>query len=138
MARYHAQVISATAIAADTGFGWIMSTAATNGFKLRRVTASLTTVGSTSAPPDQQCQLGINRVSSAGTTPTAGTIDKMDGNSNPAIAAFDTAFATPPTLAAADAFKIAVSSRGGYDGYWEGVEEFIVTAGTTNGLAFIN
>jgi hypothetical protein len=138
MARYHAQVQGTTAIAVDTEVCWIMSTSATNGFKLRRVTASLVAAGSAAAPPDQQCVLGINRVTTAGTTPVAGTVAKLDPNTLAATAAFDTAFTGAPTKSAADDYRISISSRGGADLYWEGVEEFVVSAGTTSGLAFVN
>jgi ABC-type branched-subunit amino acid transport system substrate-binding protein len=135
VARYSTQVKSAAALAVDTGFGWLMANAA-NGYKLRRVTIGVSAAGT---PTSQQVTVGINRVTSAGTTPTAGaTPGKLDPNSAAAGAVFNTAYATAPTATAADQFRVSFNSQSGVDLPWEGLEEFGVALGTANGLAFIN
>ncbi|MFC3986793.1 hypothetical protein [Streptosporangium jomthongense] len=136
MARYSAQVESAAALAVDTGFAWLMASAA-NGYKLRRVT--LGCVAGATTPTSQQLVVGINRVTSAGTTPTAGmTPGKLDPNSAAAGAVWNTAYSAAPTNTAADQFRIPFNSQSGVDLPWELLEEFAVALGTTNGLAFIN
>lgn len=135
MARYTMQVESAAALAVDTGFAWIHSSA-NNGYKLRRVT--LGCVAGTGAPTSQQLVVGINRATNAGTTPTAGTVHKLDPNSAAAGSTFATAFATAPALTATDAFRLAFNSQSGVDLPWELLEELVVSVGTANGLAFMN
>lgn len=143
MARYKTTIQSSTAIAADTAFFYLMSVAG-NGFTLIRVTASLVTAGSSSAPPDQNCILGI-AVSTAGPTgaATTTTVTKMKPiyPTNQAIAA--SSFATTnPTFGAgtADSHRIDVSSRGGYEGLWEPAagQDWDINSGVTNGLVFVN
>ncbi|HEY9414788.1 MAG TPA: hypothetical protein VIQ30_08535, partial [Pseudonocardia sp.] len=43
-----------------------------------------------------------------------------------------------PTLTTPDQYKLAFNSQSGADLPWEGVEELIIGAGTTDGFAFIN
>lgn len=136
MARYSAQVKSSTALAVDTAFAWLMAPAG-NGCKVRRITIGL--VAGATVPTSQQVTVGVNRVSTAGTTPTAGmTPAKLDPNSAAAGMIWDSAFATPPTPNANDQFRVSFNSQSGADLPWELLEEFVVAAGTTNGLAFIN
>jgi len=135
MGRYSAYVESSAAIAVDTAFAWLMAPAG-SGAKLRRVTVGC--VAGAAVPTSQQLVVGINRVSTAGTTPVAGTIGKLDPNIATAAMSFDTAFTGAPTLAGSDQFRIPFNSQSGADLPWEGVEEFIIAAGTTNGLAFVN
>lgn len=137
MARYNAQIESAAALAVDTGFAWLMAPAG-SGCKLRRVTLGVATTTAV-VPTSQQIVVGINRVSTAGTTPTAGnTPNKLDPNSATAAMVWDSGFVTPPTLGTSDAYRIAFNSQSGADLPWELLEEFIVAAGTANGLVFIN
>lgn len=135
MARFSAQVTSAAALAVDTGFAWLHASANT-GFMLRRVTLGV--VAGAATPTSQQLVVGINRVTTAGTTPTAVTAHRLNPNSAAAGATAASAFATPPTLSAADQYRIAFNSQSGVDLPWEMLEEFAVTVGTANGLAFIN
>lgn len=136
MARYSAQVKSTAALAVDTGFGWLMASA-NNGYKLRRVTLGV--VAGTSTPTSQQLTVGINRVTTAGTTPTAGmTPAKLDPNAAAAGAVWNTAYSTAPTNTANDQYRVSFNSQSGVDLPWELLEELIVSSGTTNGLAFIN
>jgi hypothetical protein len=142
MSRYRTSFTSASAIAVDTAFGGIACTA-TGGFNLRRITGGLVTVGSTSAPPDQDCLLGIAAATAAGTggIATTPTTTLLNQNSVPAIM---TPWLTYTTLAptfsatAADPFQIPVSSRGGWDLLWEAQEEWQILKGTANGLVFVN
>jgi hypothetical protein len=143
MARYRTTVLSSTAIAADTAFYYLMSVAG-NGYSLLRVTASLETVGSSSAPPDQDCVLGIAPATAGPTgAPTTTTVTKLKPiyPTNQAVSA-TTYATTSPTFGAAtaDAHRISVSSRGGYEGIWEpsGGQDFDVNSGVTNGLVFVN
>lgn len=136
MSRYAVQVKSAAALAVDTGFGWLMSSA-NAGYKLRRVTLGV--VAGATTPTSQQLTVGINRVTTAGTTPTVGmTPAKLDPNSAAAQAVWNVAYATPPTNTAADQFRASFNSQSGMDLPWELLEEFRVNLGVTNGLAFIN
>lgn len=136
MARYAVQVESSAALAVDTEFAWLMAST-NNGYKLRRVTIGV--VAGATVPTSQQVVVGINRVTSAGTTPTAGmTPAKMDPNSAAAGSAWNTAYSSAPTKTAADQYRVAFNSQSGVDLPWELLEEFIVSSGTTNGLTFIN
>jgi hypothetical protein len=136
MARYAAQVESAAALASATGFGWLMASA-NNGYKLRRCTLGVR--AGTGVPTSMQVVVGINRVTSAGTTPSAGmTPAKLDPNSAAAGAVWNTGYATPPTTTANDQYRIAFNSQSTVDLPWELLEEFVCASGTTNGLAFIN
>lgn len=135
MARYACQVKSAAALAVDTGFAWVHASAG-NGYKLRRVTLGV--VAGAATPTSQQVTVGINRATNAGTTPTAATMHKLDPNSPAAGATAASAFATAPTLTATDQYRVSFNSQSGVDLPWELLEEFIVSAGAANGLAFIN
>jgi hypothetical protein len=136
MARFNVTVESAAALAADTAFGWLRPVAGV-GFKLRRITVGI--IAGAATPTSQQIELGINRVTTAGATP-GGAIaaNKMDPNSAGAQAVFNTTYGTPPTLGTTDQVKVAFNSQSGADLPWEGVEELVVAAGTTDGFAFIN
>lgn len=136
MARYNASVESAAALAADTGFAWLRPVS-TAGGKLRRVTLGV--LAGAASPTSQQIEVGIARTTNAGTTPGGSvTGAKLDPNSPAASCLFHTTYATPPTLTSPDQYKIAFNSQSGVDLPWELLEEFIIAAGTTDGLAFIN
>jgi hypothetical protein len=136
MARYTATVESSAALAGDTAFGWLRPITGT-GCKLRRVTVGI--LAGTSTPTSQQIELGIARTTNAGTTPGAPvTGAKLDPNSAAASCLFNTTYATPPTLTSPDFYKIAFNSQSGADLPFEMLEEVILAAGTTDGLAFIN
>jgi hypothetical protein len=136
MARYSVQAKSAAALAVDTGFGWLMASA-NNGGKLRRVTLGV--VAGATVPTSQQVTVGINRVTTAGSTPTAGmTPAKLDPNSAAAGSVWNTGYTTPPTNTANDQYRVSFNSQSGADLPWELLEEFIYSAAVTNGLAFIN
>jgi len=136
MARYTATVESAAAIAADTAFAWLRPVAGSGG-KLRRVTVGC--VAGTGVPTSMQAQLGIARITNAGTTP-GGSITgaKMDPNTPIASCLFHTTYATPPTVTSPDGWKVPFNTQSGADLPWEGIEELIFAAGTTDGFAFFN
>lgn len=142
MARYRTQTIGSTATAVNTAIGCYLMAAANNGFSLKRCTVGLVTVGSTSAPPDQNCVLGIAPATAAPVgAATTLTVTKMKSwyGANNAVAA--SSFATTnPTFAAqtADAHTIELSSRGGYEGVWEVPQEWDILNGTANGFVFVN
>ena len=136
MARYTSTVTSAAALAVDTGFAWLRPVAG-SGCKLRR--ATLGVVAGATTPTSQQLVVGINRVSTAGTTPgTAIGWTKLDPNSPAASCLLIPSYATPPTVGAVDAVRIPFNSQSGVDLPWELLEEFIIAAGTTDGFVFIN
>jgi len=136
MARYNATVESAAALAADAGFAWLRPVA-TAGCKLRRITVGV--LAGTGAPTSQQIEVGLARTTNAGTTPGGSvTGAKLDPNSAAASCLFHTSYATPPTLTSPDQYKVAFNSQSGVDLPWELLEEFIIAAGTTDGIAFIN
>jgi len=142
MARYKETIISATAIAVDTAFFFLMCPAG-QGFNLRRLEATLCTVGSAGAPPDQNGVLGISLATAAGVGAASNTGTVVKGKAQyPADATIAaTSFATTaPTFgaAAADPWQGACSSRGGIFDNWEQPDEWEVAAGVTNGLVFVN
>ena len=136
MARYNATVESSAALAGDTGFAWLRPVAGVGG-KLRRVTLGI--LAGTGAPTSQQIEVGLARTTNAGTTPGGSvTGAKLDPNSAAAAMLFHTSYATPPTVTSPDQYKVAFNSQSGVDLPWELLEEFIISAGTTDGIAFIN
>ncbi|MGW0805954.1 hypothetical protein [Nonomuraea sp. NPDC002799] len=136
MARYAAQVESSAALAVDTGFAWLMASASA-GYMLRRVTIGC--VAGAGVPTSQQVVVGINRVTTAGTTPTAGmTPGKLNPNTAASSAVWNTAYSAAPTNSAADQWRIPFNTQSSADLPWELLEEWSVTLGTANGLAFIN
>lgn len=138
MARFRTSLVSASALAAGTGFLWLMG-AATRGFYLRRVTLGVVTTTAV-VPTSQQVQVNITPVSTAGTTPVANAagISALNAslNATPLIAA-DSSFATPPTLTGAP-YTISFNSQSAVDLPWEQSDEWLVLLGTANGLAFTN
>lgn len=137
MARYTGAHASAAALANDTGFGWLMGVAGAGG-KLRRVILGVRHTTAATAVTDFQTKVGINRVTSDGTTITAGTIHKADPRHPTANLRYATAWATPPTLAAADFFTIPFNAKSGVDIPAEFLEEFWVDNLATDGFAFVN
>lgn len=141
MSRYRSTYLSATAVGVDTAFGYLMCPAS-GGYNLRRITGGLVTVGSTSAPPDQNCLLGI-AAATAGPTgaATTTTTTLLNQNSVPSLMIAASSYATTnPTFSAtaADPVQIPVSSRGGWDLLWEAQEEWQILKGVTSGLVFVN
>jgi hypothetical protein len=136
MARYTSQLESTAALAVDTGFAWLRPVAGV-GCRMRRVTIGC--VASVGAPTSQQLVVGLVRTTNAGTTPgTAIVTNKLDPNSAAASCLLIPSYATPPTVAAADAYRIPFNSQSSADLPWELLEEFYITQGTTDGIAFIN
>lgn len=136
MARYTATVESSAALGADTAFAWLRPIAGVGG-KLRRVTVGC--IAGTGTPTNQNLQLGIARCTNAGTTPGgAVTGAKLDPNTAAAQCVFNTTYATPPTVTSPDQYKIPFNSQSGADLPWEGIEELVFAAGTTDGFAFYN
>lgn len=136
MARYTATVESSAALAGDTGFAWLRPIAGVGG-KLRRITVGV--LAGASTPTSQQIELGIARITNAGTSPGGSvTGAKMDPNSAAASCLFHTSYSVAPTVTSPDFYKIAFNSQSGADLPWEAVEEVVFAAGTTDGFAFIN
>jgi hypothetical protein len=136
MSRYTSQLESSAALAVDTGFAWLRP-GASAGAKLRRVTIGV--VAGATTPTSQQVVVGIVRTTNAGTTPgTAIATNKLDPNSGAAACSLIPSYATPPTVASADAYRIPFNTQSGADLPFELLEEWIIGAGTTDGLAFIN
>ncbi len=136
MARYTSQLESVAALAVDTGFAWLRPVAGI-GFKLRRITLGV--VAGATTPTSQQVVVGVVRTTNAGTTPgTAIVVNKLDPNTAAAGCTLIPSYATPPTVAAADGYRIAFNSQSGVDLPFELLEELIAAAGTTDGFAFIN
>jgi hypothetical protein len=137
MARYTGVVASSAALANDTGFAWLMGTA-NGGGKLRRVIIGVRHTTAATAVTDFQTKVGINRVTTAGTTPTGGTETPTDLNHGAARMEFDTGFATPPTLGGVDTMTIPFNAKSGVDLPAEFLEELVVSKLATDGYAFIN
>lgn len=139
MGRYTAQVTSSAALADDTAFAWLMGTANSGGL-LRRVILGVRHTTAATAVTDFQCKVGINRVTSAGTTPTGGTENLMAARHGAARMDFDTAFATPPTQGAeaTDILTIPFNAKSGVDLPAEFLEELEISKLATDGFAFVN
>ncbi len=142
MGRYHVKIQSATAVAVDTAMLFLMCPAG-SGYNLKRVDASLATVGSASAPPDQNCVLGIAPATAGptGAPSLTGTVTLLNQNYPPALAIAATSYATTaPTFgaSASDPYQISCSSRGGGVLNWEQPDEWQVIKGVTQGLVFVN
>jgi hypothetical protein len=142
MGRYHAKIQSSTAIAVDTAFFYLMCPAG-SGYNLKRVDASLATVGSASAPPDQNCTLGIAPATAGptGAATLATGFGLLNQNYPAATAIYATSFATTnPTFGASstDPYAISCSSRGGGVLNWEQPDEWQVLKGVANGIILVN
>jgi hypothetical protein len=137
MARYTGVLASSAALANDTGFAWLMGTANGGGI-LRRVIIGMRHSTAATAVTDFQTKVGINRVTTAGTTPTGATETAASLRHGAARMEFDSAFATPPTVAAVDSLTIPFNSKSGVDIPTEFLEEFTIDKVATDGLAFIN
>ncbi len=142
MGRYHVKWQSATAVAVDISMAFLMCPAG-SGFNLKRVDASLITVGSASAPPDQNCVLGITPSTGGptGAPSNTGTVALLNQNYPAAVAIAATSYATTaPTVGASatDPYQISCSSRGGGILNWEQPDEWQVLKGVTNGIVFVN
>jgi hypothetical protein len=136
MSRYTSTLESSAALATDTGFAWLRP-GASAGARLRRITLGV--VAGAAVPTSQQVVVGVVRTTNAGTTPgTAIATNKLDPNSGAAACSLIPSYATPPTVASGDAYRIAVNTQSGADLPFELLEEFIIAAGTTDGIAFIN
>jgi hypothetical protein len=136
VARYSVQVKSAAALAVDTAFAAVVPAAAV-ACKIRRVTVGV--IAGASVPTSQQVTVGINRGTARGTASTTVTPGKLDPRSPAAgITGVDTVWSTPPTLAAADQFRVSFNSQSGADLPWEGLEEFWTDIGTANPIVFVN
>lgn len=136
MARFRFIATSAAALAVNTPAAWLMGNASGNA-RLRRVTVGVIT-NSATTPTSQQLLIGINRVSTAGATPTAITPSQLDPQSVPPLMTAASAFGTPPTLASGDDFQLPINTQSGSDLPWEFVEEFWIPKGAAGGLAFVN
>jgi len=136
MARYNMQVTSAAALAVDTAFAALVPAAAV-ACKLRRVTLGISV--SSGSITSQQVVVAINRGTARGTATTTVTGQRLDPRSAASgITGMDTAWSVAPTLAAADAFRVAFNSQSGVDLPWELMEEFLSDVGTANPLVFVN
>lgn len=135
MSRFQTCLTSTAALGANTPFAWI-NCGAGGGIKLRRMT--LGCVAGATTPTSQQLVVAVFRTTSAGTTPVAGTINQMDPNSVGPVATVATGFAATPTQASVASWLIPFNTQSGVDLPWELLEEWIVTKGTANGLAFVN
>jgi len=138
MARYTGTLVSAAALANDTGFAWLMGNA-TGGGVLRRVILGVRHTTAATAVTDFQCKVGIARVTNAGTTPGGGvTLNPLMGRHRAAALVLSTTFATPPTLQTPDQLIIPFNAKSGVDIPAEFLEEFEVDKLTTDGFAFLN
>jgi hypothetical protein len=141
MGRYHAQFTTAAAPAVGFIVGSIACVAG-GGFNLKRVDASLATIASASAPPDQNCTLGIALITAAGTGGiTAPTVTPLNQNYPAATCLAAVTYATTqPTIGATgtDPYMISCSSRGGGILNWEQPDEWQALKGAANGIAFVN
>jgi hypothetical protein len=139
MARYTASLSSVAALADDTGFAWVMGSAAAGG-KVRRVVIGCRNTAAATAVTDFQCKVGINRVTADGVTITAGTWNKCDARHPTAGMRIATGWATVPTQGAeaTDFFSIPFNAKSGVDLPAEFLEEYWIDRLVTDGFAFVN
>jgi hypothetical protein len=135
MARYGNTINSTAALAANTGFAWLMGSASGGGF-LRRVTLGV--LAGATTPTSQQVSVAIARCTNAGTTPTSLTAQNLNPQAGAARMATASAFATPPTVTSPDLWAVTFNTQSGVDLPWEQLEEFAISKAATDGLAFIN
>lgn len=137
MARFHG---TTGLVTPNNSQGQLVATLAagsSGGYKLRRVSWGFSSNNTT--PASQQVALSIARFTVAPTAGTSITADQLDPNSNAATAVLKanggTVFTSTGTQAAA-AVTLPLNSQSAADLPWEQLEEWIVTAGAANGLAF--
>jgi hypothetical protein len=145
MARYQVTAESSTALVATAPSG---STAnalfaalvagASQGCKLRRVTLGVR--AGTGAPTSQQVTVGVVRTTARGTATSTTTMNAIDPNTASQITGLDVAWSTVPTATwtAPYLWEGTFNTQSGLDLPWELLEEWVITKGTANGLAFIN
>jgi hypothetical protein len=137
VARYTGVVTSSAALANDTEFAWLMGTANGGGI-LRRVILGVRHTTAATAVTDFQTKVGINRVTTAGTTPTGGTETAASLRHGAARMEFDTAFSAVPTKAGVDSLVIPFNAKSGVDIPTEFLEEFTIDKVATDGLTWVN
>jgi hypothetical protein len=138
MGRYTVSGVSSAALAADAGFAWWMGTTNSGGL-LRRVVIGIRHTTAATAVTDFQAKVGIARVTNAGTTPGGAITPGLTrGYQGPARTAFNTTYATPPTLTTPDQIIIPFNSKSGVDLPAEMLEEFAIDNLATDGYAFLN
>lgn len=132
MAVFTANLESVAAIATNTGFAWLMAVANT-GFQLTRVT--LGARAGTGTITDFNAVVGINRVTTAGTTPTNGPVPTRRDPDRPANQAlWISAFSAAPTTTTDDMIRVAFNTKSTVDLPMD----LIQPNGTAGGFAFIN
>ena len=134
MSRYALQVVSGTALAANTAFAGVIGTSSVH-CKIRRVI--LGTVAGTSAVADQQLVVGLNRATAAGTNTSVSPIGFDDLGPAPSCSVL-TAFSVQPTLGTNDFARVAFNAKSGVDLPFEMLEELIVPAVTATPIVFVN
>jgi hypothetical protein len=136
MARYQAQVVSSAALAANTNYLGLFG-ASGNGAKLRRCTLG-TITNTATTPTSQQVQVGIFRATAAGTSSSTATKAQLDPNTAAANCTVPTAWSVQPTLSSAASYLISFNTQSAVDLPWELLEEWVIAAGTANGLVWQN
>jgi hypothetical protein len=151
MARYALSFVSQTAVAAGVnatttlnGYLGALVGSATAGCRLRRVFLGVR--AGASVPTSQQVSIAIYRqsvrVAGTGFTNQAGTV--LDPSTGPSvITGFDvvtagTAGTNGPTLAANPLHTVSFNTQSAMDIPAELLEEWIIGANVTSGLAFVN
>jgi len=141
VARYNAQLISGSALAANTAFAWL-GYSTTIGFRLRRVTLGV--VAGTGAPTSQQVVVGFNPTNAGAISApvNAMTPNKLQAQSAAASNNLIASWTTPPTLGAqtTDAYTATFNTQSGVDLPWELLEEWWNVGAPANnvGIAFTN
>lgn len=140
MGRFHAVGISA-ASAASGAYICSLTAAAGSGFKVRRISLGVYTTTAVT-PTSQQIVIAAFRFTAALTGGTAVTANNLDPNSPAPAAVFkNTAAGTAlsaGTVNTTPDFQLAFNSQSAADLPWEQLEEWIVSAGTGNGIVLIN
>jgi hypothetical protein len=136
MARFTQTVVSAAALGANTTFANAVA-GASNNFKVRR--AILGCIAGASVPTSQQVSVGVFRATARGTQTASTAFAALDPRSAAsASTGLDTAWSTPPSLAANPLVRLSFNTQSGMDVPAELIEEWICDQGTANGIAFQN
>lgn len=140
MSRFHAVGISA-ASAASGAYICSLTAASASGFKVRRISLGVYTTTAVT-PTSQQIVVAAYRFTAALTGGTTVASNKLDPNSPTAAAVFSNTAAgtalSAGTLASTPDYQLAFNSQSAADLPWEQLEEWVVSAGTGNGIVLIN
>jgi hypothetical protein len=146
MARFNVTVESAAALSSSAPSGGtanglfanLVNITNASSCKLRRVTLGVR--AGVGAPTSQQVTVAVARTSARQTQTATSALNKLDPTSFTSNFTLDTTWTTVPTATwtAPYFYEVTFNTQSGVDLPWELLEEWLVNAGTGNGVAFFN